>query len=138
VDNGNGGPGVGAFTATLTIPDTQVKWTNQADVNNISRAQDLTLTLGGSGVVGIEGNSTGAQAGAGFYCTAPSGTTSYTVPSWVLAALPASAQASDFPAAMAFLAVGTTLSSPARFQASGVDAGFFNWGELQVKNVVFQ
>jgi hypothetical protein len=36
------------------------------------------------------------------------------------------------------LTVGTTLSSPARFQTRGVDAGYFNWGVLQVKNVVFQ
>ena len=138
VDNGNGGPGVGAFTATLTIPDTQVNWTNQAAVTNIPRSQDLTLTMDGSGPVAILGNSTGAQVGASFFCLAPSGTTSYTVPSWVLAGLPASAQASDVPAAIGFLGVATALSSPARFQARGVDVGFFNWAEVHVKNVAFQ
>lgn len=138
VDNGNGGPGAGAFTATLTIPDTQVTWTNEAAVNNIPRSQDLNLTISGSGLVGIEGNSTGSQAGAGFFCVAPSGSTSFTVPSWVLAALPASAQGTDVPAAMGFLGVGTTLSTPARFQARGVDVGYFSWGALQVKNVAFQ
>jgi uncharacterized protein (TIGR03437 family) len=138
VDNGNGGPGVGPFTATLTIPDTPLTWSNEDAVNNIPRSQDLTIAISGSGLVGIQGNSTGSQAGAGFYCVAPSGATSYTVPSWVLAALPPSAQASDVPAALAFLGVGTALSSPTRFRATGVDTGFFSWGELQVKNVAFQ
>ena len=137
VDNGSGGPDVGAFTATLTVPDSP-SWTNEADVNNISRSQDLTITMSGSGLFGIQGNSSGSQAGAGLYCVAPAGSTSFTVPAWVLSALPASAQASDLPAAMGFLGVGTTLSSPARFQTRGVDAGYFNWGMLQLKNVVFQ
>ena len=127
-----------SFTATLAIPATQGTWTNQAAVNSIPRSQDLNLTMDGSGVVGIQGNSTGTQAGAAFYCVAPSGTKSFTVPAWVLGALPTSAQASDAPAAMGFLGVGTTLSGPARFQASGVDAGYFNWGLLQVKNVAYQ
>ncbi|HYL78925.1 MAG TPA: hypothetical protein VEU96_32340 [Bryobacteraceae bacterium] len=138
VDNGNGGPGVGAFTATLAIPNVQVTWTNEAAVNNIPRSQDLNLTISGSGLVGITGNSAGSQAGAALFCVAPSGSTSFTVPSWVLAALPASAQATDVPAAIGFLGVGAALSSPARFQARGVDAGYFSWGELQVKNVAFQ
>ncbi len=141
VDDGNGGTGdgsIGVFSATLTIPVMQVTWTGQDAVNNISRSQDLTLTMNASGPVAIEGNSSNAQAGAGFYCTAPPGTTSFTVPAWVLSALPASAQAADFPVAIGYLAVGTALSTPARFLAGGVDAGFFNWGTLQVKNVVYQ
>jgi uncharacterized protein (TIGR03437 family) len=140
VDDGNGGGsgGIGVFSAMLTIPVNQVNWTNQSAVANISRTQDLTLTMNASGPVAIEGNSANAQAGAGFYCTAPPGTTSFTVPAWVLGALPASAQASDFPVAIGYLAVGTTLASPARFIASGVDTGFFNWGILQVTNVVYQ
>lgn len=141
VDDGNGGTGnggIGVFSANLTIPVMQIAWTGQDAVNNISRSQDLTLTMNASGPVVIEGNSSSAQAGAGFYCTAPTGTTSFTVPAWVLSSLPASVQASDFPVAIGYLAVGTALTSPARFQASGVDAGFFNWGTLQVKNVVYQ
>lgn len=141
VDDGNGGTGsgsIGVFSAMLTIPVMQVTWSGQDAVNNISRSQDLTLTMNTSGPVAIEGNSSNGQAGAGFYCVAPQGTTSFTVPAWVLSALPASAQAVDFPVAMGFLSVGTALPSPARFQASGVDAGFFNWGTLQVKNIVYQ
>ncbi len=138
LDDGNGGSNVGVFSATLTIPQNGVNWTNQAANGNIPRSQDLTLTMTASGPVAVEGNSTNGQAGAGFYCTAPQGTTSFTVPAWVLSALPASAQATDFPAAMGFLAVGTPLPLPARFIASGVDAGFFNWGTLQATNVVYQ
>ena len=138
LDDGNGGSSVGVFSASLTIPENRVSWTNQTANGNVPRSQDLTLTTTGPGPLAIEGNSANAQIGAGFYCVAPQGTTSYTVPAWVLSALPASAQATDFPVAIGFLAVGTSLSSPARFIANGVDAGFFNWGTLQVTNVVYQ
>jgi hypothetical protein len=36
------------------------------------------------------------------------------------------------------LSLGTTLPQQSRFQASGIDVGFFTWGALQVKNVNFQ
>jgi hypothetical protein len=32
----------------------------------------------------------------------------------------------------------TTLAQPARFEATGIDVGFFSWAELQTKSVVFQ
>jgi hypothetical protein len=79
---------------------------------------------------------TGATVGATFYCVAAGG--SLTVPAWVLSALPASGVASDIPIPIGFLGAGATLSSPGRFQARGVDAGYFNWGTLQIKNVNFQ
>jgi hypothetical protein len=34
--------------------------------------------------------------------------------------------------------VGTTLTSPARFQVKGVDAGYFNWSVLEMKLVNYQ
>jgi len=37
-----------------------------------------------------------------------------------------------------FLALANTLTQPVRFQATGTDVGFFNWIELQVKNVKYQ
>lgn len=140
LDDGTGGPSVGAFKTTLTIPATQATWTNEAPGSTIPRSQGLTITVNssGPGPVAVQGNSSGTQAGAALYCVEPAGTTSFIVPSWVLSALPASAQASDLPAPMGFLGVGTALSSPSRFQASGVDSGTFNWGELQITNVNFQ
>ena len=61
----------------------------------------------------------------------------FTVPAWVLSALPASGLATDIPAPVGFLAV-TTGGAPARFQAPGVDVGYFSWAAAQVKNVNYQ
>jgi hypothetical protein len=90
-------------------------------------------------LVGIRGSSANpnTQAGAQFLCSAAGGET-FTVPAWVLSALPASAVASDIASPAGFLAVSTTLSNPARFQTRGLDAGYFNWGILQFKNVNYQ
>lgn len=142
VDNGSGSSDVGPLTASLTIPSSAIAWSNHEALSTISRAQDLTVTWtgGASGLVLIEGSSANpsTQAGAGFQCVAPANAGTFTVPAWVLSALPASAPASDIPAPAGFLMVGTTLNSPSRFQARGVDAGYFNWSVLQIKNVNFQ
>ncbi len=72
-------------------------------------------------------------------CIIPSGATSFTIPSYVLASLPASSLSSD-PGGVrtAFLGVAAGNSSPTKVQASGVDAGFFSWFQLFVKNVNIQ
>src|SRR6202030_874864 len=110
----------------------------------IPRSQDLTVTWSGGvggGFMAIIGDSAdpATSAAAQFACIAPADAGSFTVPSWVLSALPASG---NDPATggtpVGFLIVATTLSQPARFQATGVDVGFFNWAALQVKNVNYQ
>jgi len=55
-----------------------------------------------------------------------------------MSTLPASGLGTDIPAPVAFLAVASTLPAPARFQAAGIDIGYFNWALLQMKNVNFQ
>jgi uncharacterized protein (TIGR03437 family) len=141
-DNGAGSSGVGPFAASLNIPDTSIVWTNQAATDVIPRSQDLTITWTGpgSGLVMIEGSSANPATGAaaGFHCVAPSGAGTFTAPSWVLSALPASGLATDIPAPAGFLLVGETLASPARFQAAGLDAGYFNWRRLEVKLVEYR
>jgi uncharacterized protein (TIGR03437 family) len=140
LDNGSGGKDVGAFSATLTIPSNPVSWTGQDAITNIDRSQDLTVTWTGSGPVEITGSAENPAAGVGaqFACIAGdanSGT--FTVPAWVLSSLPASGNAIDIPAPIGFLAVATG-GVPARFQASGIDAGFFSWFAAQVKNLNYQ
>src|SRR5262249_24028080 len=73
-DNGSGGPDVGAFRASLTIPGDQPAWTNQDDIGNVPRSQDLSLTWSGGdpgGFIGILGSSADPRTGAGaqFTCT---------------------------------------------------------------------
>jgi len=119
-------------------------WTNQDALNSIPRSQDLTLTWSGGvagSFVGIYGSSAdpATSAGAQFACIAPADAGSFTVPSWVLSALPTSgADPATGGTPVGFLIVANTLPQPARFQATGVDVGFFNWVALQVKNVTYQ
>jgi hypothetical protein len=140
VDNGAGGKDVGAFSATLTIPSNSVSWTGQDAIGNIDRSQDLTIAWSGSGTVEITGSSENPAAGVGaqFACIATDANNgTFTVPAWVLSALPASGNATDIPAPIGFLGVATG-GVPARFQAPGIDAGYFSWLAVQLKNVNYQ
>lgn len=141
-DNGSGSGDVGSFTASLTIPANPIVWSNHEGINTVSRSKDLTITWTGgtSGLVVIDGSSANpsTRAGAGYFCVAPASAGTFTVPAWVLSALPASGPASDFAVPAGFLQVGMTLASPARFQARGVDAGYINWSVLQMKLVNYQ
>jgi uncharacterized protein (TIGR03437 family) len=143
IDDGSGGPQVGPFSAMLTIPSSTVAWTNASAFNNISRSNDLTVTWSGGvsgGIVAVLGSSADPSAGAEaqFACVTDAGAGTFTVPAWVLSALPASATDPSVAAKVGFLTVATARPAPTRFQATGVDVGFFNWGQLQVKSVVYQ
>lgn len=87
-------PQVLPFEASLNV-SSGVIWTNPPAA--VSRAQDLTLTWTGGDpavqYVQITGYSaaSGGNVGAGFVCSAPAGPGSFTVPAFVLAALPAGA-----------------------------------------------
>jgi hypothetical protein len=77
-------------------------------------------------------------AGVSFGCLAPADAGTFTVPAWVLSALPASGIEPSVGVAVGGLSLATTLPQASRFQATGIDLGFFNWGALQTKNVNFQ
>src|SRR6185369_2434653 len=69
-------------------------WTNRDTLSGINRARDLTLTWTGApgasrgvAIVGI-GQKTSYNAGGAFLCLAPPNANSFTVPSYVLSALP--------------------------------------------------
>ena len=141
LDNGAGGADVKGFTATFTIPSDHPSWTGQDTLTNVPRSQDMTIAWSGSGPVAIFGNSQDSTAGLGaqFVCVAGDADNgSFTVPAWVLSALPPSGLATDIPAPLGFLAIGATGTSVSRFQAPGIDIGYITWSEVQVKNVNFQ
>ncbi len=116
---GTGGADVGSFTATATIPVAPVL---VSPVNNGSatRSSGMTVTwTGGSGDVEFEvasptdnTNTNGATA----VCTAPASAGTFTIPPYVLLALPAGNSA------------GLVLSSGAlgSFTATGLNAGTLN------------
>ena len=141
VDNGTGTAQVGAFTSSIVIPANPATWTSQIPGSNIPRSQDLTFTWTGGNageLVAIMGSSgdKAISAGAHFICLERAQAGTFTVPSWVLSALPASGVVDNV--AAGFLVFGSSLAQPSRFTATGLDLGYFNWSTLQLKNVVFQ
>src|SRR5262249_4519961 len=101
VDNGSGGADVKAFSATFTIPSAPASRPGQDAFGNIPGSQDLTITWSGSGLVAIFGNSVNpaARVGAQFICVADDTSNgTFTVPAWVILALPVSGLATDVPA----------------------------------------
>lgn len=91
--NGNGGADVGAFTATVNMPNPILNWTNQSAAATVTRSQGLLVTwLGGSpgSYVYISGSSaSGTGLVGGFSCYAPQSALQFTVPAYVLSVLPA-------------------------------------------------
>jgi uncharacterized protein (TIGR03437 family) len=140
VDNSSGGADVKGFTANLTVPTDYASWTGQDAIGDIDRSQDLPITWSGSGLVAVFGSSANPSTGFGaqFICiSGPAGNGSLNVPAWVLSALPVSGLGTDIPAPVAFLGLAT--GPPAtRFQATGIDFGYFSWFAAQLKNVNFK
>jgi uncharacterized protein (TIGR03437 family) len=142
--NGNGGPDVGGFTSSLSMPSVPNAWANEDALVDLSRSQDLTISLNPVAdnlALGILGNSVDTSVGqiGILACAIPAGATSFTIPSFVLSVLPASSLSSDLGGVrIGFLGVAVGQGNAGRVQARGVDAGAFSWFQLFVKNVNFQ
>jgi uncharacterized protein (TIGR03437 family) len=97
---GQGGANVGAFTATLTIPQAFV-WSNVDAITQVTRANGVTINwTGGAGLVSIMGMSmieSPQSAGAIFVCLEQASRGTFTVPPAVLLALPVSATPEGVP-----------------------------------------
>jgi hypothetical protein len=129
---GSGGPDVGPFTASYTVPPV-FTWTNQAALSTIVRANGATVTWTGgdpAGYVTITGSSTltGATAATtatvSFTCNARVTDGSFTIPPVVLLSLPPTTVAPGGVFAIpGTLGVGTTGSMATQFQASGIEIG---------------
>lgn len=124
VFTGPGGADVGAFTATINWP-ALFNWTNRGAITSVPRGSGLTINWTGGdpqGTVQITGWS-GAQVGnrtvgATFVCVEAASRGTFTVPSAILRALPASGTQNGVPFGQ--LAVYGT-SRIGRFTAPGVD-----------------
>jgi len=91
---GSGGKDVGSFTAPVVFSNPILTWTNQKASATVTRSagQTVTWTGGASGTfVAIEGNSSSLSPAAygSFTCFAPTNAGQFTVPGYVLAAMPA-------------------------------------------------
>jgi uncharacterized protein (TIGR03437 family) len=116
---GTGGKDIGPFSVTVNYSN-PLSWTNMGAITSVNRSQGVTLNWTGGApntYVFIDGSSSSADgsASASFICYAPVSAGQFTVPSYVLLALPASTNG--------FLGVENT-TSPQSFSASGLNYGY--------------
>jgi len=127
---GAGGSGVGPVTASLNI-SSALTWTNKTAVNSVDRTQPLTVTWSGGaapGFVLIGALAEAHGASRGFLCSEQSQKGSFTVPSFVLAALPT---------ASGYLFVAPhPFSNPVTIP--GLDLAYFINGSADYKAVEFR
>jgi hypothetical protein len=137
--NGTGGANVGAFSASITVPSALV-WTNQAAITSAARSADLRVTWSGGGasdVAIISGGSfdQASSVGGTFTCFENASVGSFSVPSYVLSALPLSTVIQGTPTGL--LSVGA-YSQGTRFNATGINYGVLTYSVVNSSNVTFQ
>jgi len=130
--DGIGGTDVGEFHATLNIGG-NIAWTNKASVSTVDRSQPLTVTWTGGASpasVLIGGYAEAENSGQSiFVCTEDAGKGTFTIPSFVLGALPAAASGVMF--------VGAHPLSQ-KVAISGIDFAYFVDGSSDSKSVVYR
>jgi hypothetical protein len=140
--SGSGGSAVGSFSAPFTVP--ALLSSNLASIKTIDRTKDLTITWTGgssgeftaiSGTASVGGGlgPSATSPGNVFLCIAPASAGTFTVPSFVLEALPSTVN--EF--ASSFLLIGTQ-TEPIKFSASGLDDGYLTYRSLIGGAVTFQ
>jgi uncharacterized protein (TIGR03437 family) len=137
---GTGGAHVGPFTARMRMPAALV-WTNQDAINNVPRNMDLRVNWTGGGandlvfISGASGQST-PRITASFVCMERASAGGFTIPSYVLSALPISEVISGVPTGN--LNLSTIGGFDNSFTASGLDYGTFNYSAGTGKQVNYQ
>jgi uncharacterized protein (TIGR03437 family) len=117
---GSGGAQVGAFSASVAYTN-PLTWTNSSADASVSRANGVNLTWSGGAsgsIVYIGGTSSSSTVSASFTCYAPVSAGAFTVPSYVLLALPAGTGTLGI----------TNETNPVSFTASGLDTGILFGG----------
>jgi hypothetical protein len=134
---GTGGttPGlsVGAFTVTVNF-NNALAWTNKSSISSVTRSQGQTFTWTGgapNSYVFMEGSSSDSKTGVSvsFTCYAPSSAGTFTVPSYILLALPegsGSLAMAGLTALETFTATGIDRGSAIGFSESSVDTLPYN------------
>jgi len=111
-----GGKDVSASTATVTLPNPLLNWTNESTASPVNRSSgaQVTWTGGAPGTfVFISGSSSSNGVTGSFTCYAPQSALQFTVPSYVLDTLPAGTGS---------LSV-ENITQYTRFTATGLDYG---------------
>jgi uncharacterized protein (TIGR03437 family) len=149
---GTGGPDLGAFSATITVP-TALSCTNCGTINTITRSTPLTINWTGGGSsqdwVQIGGISTAPliadttkNVAVVFQCAAHATDRTFTVPANILSQLPAAPDnplASTFGTLVLTNVLNTNNSFTAPLKAGGnLDLAFFNYSSVFLRVVGFQ
>jgi len=146
VDNGTGGLDAGGFHASLTIPNapTPLSWTNLDSIQTIDRSQDLTITwtggdptseyvlIGGSVSLPTMQNPSTLTI---FGCAERVDAGRFVIPSWVLSTQPIN---STDPTASSFGVGRAPLLGGTKFTGNGLDAGYFAYSAMTLKNVTYK
>jgi uncharacterized protein (TIGR03437 family) len=147
---GTGGPAVGAFTATTTLPANLV-WSNVGNLASPPRtgitvtwtggsvnAQSL-VTVFGSSVV-INPTDPSKNRGAEFFCNAPASAGMFTIPASTLQQLPSGATLASGEVASGALGInaggGSSFTAP--LTMGTLNAGYLAFGEAQSIPVTYQ
>jgi uncharacterized protein (TIGR03437 family) len=135
-----GGPDVGPFKVSLTLPPAFI-WTGRDQLNSVDRTQPLALSWSGlpqgqsmailGGNVDLPSNSS-----ALFYCLAPRDATTFIIPSAILSAIPISEANVLLSKGVVYLH-SMTLTNGTSFSAPGLDAALAISGYIIGKTVIF-
>ena len=145
INNGKGGADIGAFSASLNVPQ-PLTWTNQAAitvptpgfVGTVSRTAPLRITWSGGDpngfaeIAGFSVTGTTTTSLGGFFCIAPIAPGQFSVPVPVLLSLPPTPSNG-----VGILLVGSS-SAPQPFTAPGLDVGVAASGSLAGSSVLYQ
>ena len=142
--SGPGGADVGAFQFTLQPPG-PITFTNRADLEVANRTKDLVVSWQGTDeqrdvilVTGV-GVNLPENSSAQFICTASPSSSSFTIPSRILRALPSLRERPSAEDAFSYVFVGRMpLRAPTAISVSGADAGFALATQWAGKAVVIQ
>jgi len=136
--SGAGGASIGAVKASVTVSN-PLNWTNRDQTTTVIRTQPLTLNWSGGPagqVITILGENSDLRTNSSalFYCVAPVGATSFTVPAQILEAIPPTRPNPLDSTSIVFL----ISSVPASFSATGLNAGVASAVYKAGKTVIFQ
>jgi hypothetical protein len=121
-----GGPGAGAFSATLRA-SAPLAWTNRERSAAIDRAQGATVEWANADparpvLILAAGADRLSAAGYACLCTAPAGSTRFALPAAMLANIPPTRPGAGPPAGL-LLVMQSPRGGQATFPAKGIDAG---------------
>ncbi|HEY4361494.1 MAG TPA: hypothetical protein VGN17_11005 [Bryobacteraceae bacterium] len=137
----SGGAGIGGFSANFTLPPPPT-WTGRDQLLAVDRTKPLNIswTGGDAGqivfIVGIS-EDLPSNSSAGFGCIAPAGATTFTVPTDMLANLPAS-RANPLRSKQVIYLLNVPGASMQKINASGIGDGLTGAFQINGKTVAFQ